>query len=123
MLKNDPSVREALSYYLLWGLRIIFFLLLVTIVWKSLEPAVWKSSFPYMDKVLHFSAYASLAFVALKSKLFKKTHLVVFVIIAIGLAVEVIQGLMGMGRSASVWDFIANTLGVLTSFWIYRRLK
>lgn len=123
MFKNILSVGQPTSPYVLWGVRAIFSILLIIIIWKSIEPITGKSAIPHMDKILHFGAYAALCFVALSAKLLKEQKVIVGVVILIGLSMEVLQGLMGMGRSASVGDFIANTLGALTSYWIYRRLK
>jgi VanZ family protein len=123
MFKNTFFARQPFSPYVLWGFRVIFVFLLILIIWKSIEAPGGKASIPHMDKFLHFGAYATLCFVALNSKFAKEERIVVGAVILIGLSMEALQGMMGLGRSASIWDVVANTLGALSSFWVYRRLQ
>ena len=123
MFKTSPTPRQAIAPYFVWAMRVLFLLLLVIIIWKSIEPPQGRQSIPNMDKVLHFGAYAVLCFVAIQAKLIKSDVVILSVVIAIGILMEIMQGLMGFGRTASVADLVANTSGALLSFWICRRLK
>jgi VanZ family protein len=66
------------------------------------------------DKVLHFLGYCALAMwfagVARRSR-----YVVVgLMLITLGGALELGQGMMGVGRQADWWDFLANSLGIAT---------
>lgn len=114
---NNKSV----SVFSLWGMRSLFIMTLCLIIWKSVEATGPSRSIPHLDKVLHFGAYAILCFIALKSRLFKNAILAVMFVIAVGLLMETFQGVMGIGRTASLADFIANSCGAIVSFLIWRR--
>jgi VanZ family protein len=70
------------------------------------EPHFW-------DKALHFTAYfvlSALAVAALRAK--SKALLAMLGLIAMGGALELLQGMIG--RDMSAYDELANTLGVLS---------
>lgn len=81
------------------------------IVWASLRPAGTGGAIPHMDKVLHLSVYAllSLALALAWPKLPK--FWIFWSCLVFGLVLELGQGLMGSGRTASFWDAAANSLG------------
>jgi len=68
------------------------------------EPMIW-------DKALHLGAYFILA--ALVSLSLKNANrlLALFALVVMGAVLEVVQGLIG--RDASLYDELANTLGVV----------
>ena len=71
----------------------------------------------HADKVMHFAAYglfAVLGFIASKTK--KVFFNMCVAIIAYGGLLEVAQ-FYTVGREMSVYDFIANSLGVLAGAW------
>ena len=80
-------------------------------------PNIW-------DKAVHFTAYfilAWLAVTALKARL--QSAWVILGLIAMGGALEIVQGLIG--RDCSIYDEIANTLGIFAGgavAWIIVRL-
>lgn len=65
------------------------------------------------DKVEHFTAYCGLAlwFTGLYPR--ARYWQVVAGLLALGLAVEIAQGTMQLGRSADAFDMLANAVGVL----------
>jgi VanZ family protein len=70
------------------------------------EPHFW-------DKALHFTAYfvlSALAVAALRAR--SKALLAMLGLIAMGGALEILQGMIG--RDMSAYDELANTLGVLS---------
>jgi VanZ family protein len=69
------------------------------------------------DKALHFTAYfvlASLATLALRSG--RKVLLAVLALVAMGGALEIIQGFIG--RDADIMDELANTLGACGGYLV-----
>jgi VanZ family protein len=89
--------------------------LVAAIVYSSLAPD-FELPVPTpdgFDKVEHFTAYCGLAlwFTGLYPR--ARYWQVVTGLLALGLAVEIAQGTMQLGRSADVLDMLANAVGVL----------
>ena len=69
----------------------------------------------YLDKMLHFAAYAVFSILAMFiSKTKKQLVSLCIGLVLYGLVLELMQGLMPL-REASVADFIANTAGIIVS--------
>jgi VanZ family protein len=69
------------------------------------EPHIW-------DKALHFTAYFVLSALAVSALRARRTaFLAMLGLIAMGAALEIVQGLIG--RDMSAWDELANTLGII----------
>lgn len=86
--------------------------LVALIVAGTLAPPAAAPAFTISDKLLHFGGYLLLAlwFAGLVERY---RYLAVGVaLIALGGGLEVLQALMGYGRTADWWDLSANTLGV-----------
>jgi len=64
------------------------------------------------DKLNHFIAYGVLSFGAVVGRHRLAVLWVIVLVIGFGLALEVLQGIMPFGRSASWLDALANTGGV-----------
>lgn len=81
------------------------------------EPMVW-------DKAVHFTAYFILASLAVTAFKARRTGLWAMLgLIALGGALEIVQGMIG--RDCSIYDALANALGVLAGglvAWIVVRL-
>ena len=106
--KFQRPVRDVLHFIFLNA----FFITLFAIVMASLSPPnAIKPYIRYSDKVLHFSAYFGISFLALGA--FPKTHLVLifFGLSLAGASVEILQVSMGLGRTASLGDIAANCMG------------
>lgn len=114
---------QFMSRFILWSVRGIFLGGLCLIIWKSLETTSSTQIIVHFDKFLHFGAYAVLCFAALLARLFKRPIMAVLLVIAIGLSLEILQGVMGIGRTASFADFAANSCGAIMSFLVWRRFK
>lgn len=81
------------------------------IVWASLRPAGTGGAIPHVDKVLHLAVYALLAGgMALAWPKLSKFR-IFWGCVIFGFALEIAQGTMGSGRTASLWDGAANSLG------------
>jgi VanZ family protein len=77
--------------------------------------------FAHMDKVVHFSMYATLTFVFMWENYVRhKYHLLVnrlfmitSIVLLMGIALEFIQAYFTNTRSGSIWDGLANILGFI----------
>ncbi len=73
---------------------------------------------PYFDKVLHFSAYAGLAFLlaaafTMRLSMSARRYVAIFVGLSLyGALDELIQAIPGLGRQADVMDWLADLSGV-----------
>jgi VanZ family protein len=92
--------------------------ILAWLFWPALALVIWGElrshgeNLEVWDKLLHFTAYFGLALIATVALRANRLTLWVLAgLIALGGALEVIQGLVG--RDADIHDEIANTLGVL----------
>jgi VanZ family protein len=87
----------------------------------SIQPVGAGGSIPHLDKVLHALAYAILTGFALFA-LPRQTLLVIFLVISTyGAGLEVVQGLFTIGRTASVFDAMANAIGtlIMLALWVF----
>ena len=90
----------------------------VFIVWASLRSSGTGGAIPHFDKVLHLLVYAVLACAVLlawpnlsKMKVF--LHCAAF-----GGVMELAQGFTGIGRTVSLMDGLANSLGAALGVYI-----
>ncbi|MCF6247579.1 MAG: VanZ family protein [Desulfobacula sp.] len=112
--------------------RVIFYrlpvvALCIAIFWQSSFPGMLKQPlFLHDDKVIHFLAYALLAFLTARSLVAEKPDISLFKIrmIAIiftsfyGLSDEIHQAFVP-SRDASIGDFLADSLGSLLGTYLY----
>jgi len=107
---------------------IISLALTVVIIYLSLSPnagAIMPAS--VSDKVLHAFAYTVLAlswFYAIK-KAHDNTRVKIVIAISIfifGIIIEVLQEWLAQGRMMDFKDVIANTIGILVAFSIFKYL-
>ncbi len=94
--------------------RFVFLFLLLFISYASVTPTEGGASVPYIDKLLHFSAFLILTlFMDLSIKnplLFNKIAIIFLILYAF--LIELVQYFLPY-RSAEVFDFISDLLGVL----------
>jgi VanZ family protein len=88
--------------------------IIAVIVYASLVPAISLPLPGYSDKAEHFVAYCGLA--VWFTGLYPRTRYwrVVAALLALGLGLEIAQGVMRLGRSAELLDMAANAAGVGT---------
>jgi len=86
--------------------------LVAVIVYASLKPDIALPVLGDFDKAEHFAAYCGLAvwFTGLYPR--ARYWKVVAVLLALGLGLEIAQGVMQLGRSAELLDMVANAAGV-----------
>ena len=85
------------------------------VIYESLIAASSSPAMNHFDKIVHFAAYFALVVLGLCA--FPKAHMgwIVGAMIVLGTGLEAAQGLMGLGRSASLGDLIANAIGACTA--------
>lgn len=76
------------------------------------------------DKLGHFGVYLVLALLINRSllslKVRKKQAILIYLIVLLSAALDEYHQLMIPGRAVSVWDFLANSAGLLIGFGILR---
>lgn len=88
------------------------------VIWASLRPAGTGGAIPHLDKVLHLLVYAFLACgVALAWPKLSKMK-VFWGCVVFGGLMELAQGVIGVGRTASIMDGLANSLGAALGVYI-----
>ncbi len=115
-------------YLIVWTLII----LLLTILPGGYFPKV--PSFMDLfspDKLVHFFIFGFLTILAImafgRQYSFQflrsyKTLIALIYSISLGAITELLQGLMNWGRQASIYDFIANTIGCFIGILIYNKV-
>lgn len=97
---------HAFGWYLLGGL------LTLAVIVSSLVPAYDLPNVSVDDKVEHIVAYLSLA-VWFGGLLARPSYVrIALWLLVLGGGIEIAQGLMGLGRTADVRDFLADGVGV-----------
>jgi VanZ family protein len=79
---------------------------------SCLEPARYVPDFHVSDKLEHAGAYFGMTF-WFGGLVHRRRYLILaFWMLAFGAGIEVAQGLMRLGRTADVWDFAADAVGI-----------
>lgn len=102
-----------------WAAAAAFAGLLLLVLWGSLTPQPPSAPGRISDKIQHFSAYFALAGLA-GLALSRRPRLVAVGLIGFGIAVEIGQALMALGRQGTVFDALANALGVAAALLLPR---
>ncbi|MDN3607116.1 VanZ family protein [Kaistella yonginensis] len=96
------------------------------LTYMLLKPGVENLEYPFMfegiDKILHLSIFALLGFTFLAA--FPKIKFPTFIQIMIiyGLLTEILQDEMHLGRSLEGLDLVADIIGVLIGYIIFKKL-
>lgn len=112
-IKKIVSNIQPISHYLFWALICITTALLLM---EHSGPAI---GFPHMDKIVHviifftLTAVGYLAYPAAGSKLY-------FGLMIYGILTEVLQGVLTVTRYASVYDWLADTLGIFLCLFLIK---
>lgn len=102
--------RPVKGYWILL-FKIIFSVATAIVIYESLIPSDATSVPSHFDKVAHFGAYFTLVCLAALAFPKAKLWIIAGLMICLGTVLEGAQGLMNLGRSASIGDLIANSLG------------
>lgn len=87
-------------------------LLVLLVIWGSLQPNVPSPALSNFDKFEHFGTYTVLALWFTGFSRRSRYWVVALALVALGLAMEIAQFLMHAGRAAEALDIAANTAGV-----------
>ena len=85
-------------------------------------------SIPFLDKIVHFSMYASFGFVALlecrcKGQCIRFHLLLLMVIFIMSAIIEVLQATVVSTRAAEWFDLFANFTGLLAGYIAFRVIR
>jgi len=107
-------------------LQLGFWLTLTLVVALSLRPNPGNVlGIHNIDKAEHFAAYFALSFLVgtgWSIKTMRPLWIALIVLIALGGAIELIQGLPLIGRTASWFDLLADAIGALFGLMISKTL-
>ncbi|MEC5158062.1 VanZ family protein [Chryseobacterium sp. MP_3.2] len=96
------------------------------LTYMLLRPGVENVEFPFMfsgiDKVLHISIFAWLAFCFVAAYPKVKFLTFIYIMLIYSLITELLQDIMGLGRSLETLDLVADTVGILIGYLIFKRL-
>jgi VanZ family protein len=91
------------------------FVLAAVVIVTSLMPSS-SASAAIGDKLAHFVAYAALTFWFAGILERERYPVLALLLLALGVAIELAQYQMGLGRTAEWPDIAANSLGIVTAF-------
>lgn len=105
------NINTLLPKRLLNPLRLFVILFCIFILWASLRSSAGGIDIPHFDKAMHLGVYGVLAFCV--NFAWPRFHKIItwFSCILYGGLLELAQGTLTIGRTASFWDFVANATG------------
>lgn len=86
------------------------------------QESLWIN-FDHMDKVVHFIAFALLGFCYAFAFPKQRWWIFLGVMTAYALLTEVLQEIMALGRTMDTLDFLADILGVILGYFLYKKLS
>ena len=104
--------------------RLVFLLLVLFISYAAVTPVEGGASVPYIDKLLHFVAFLILTFfmdLSIKKPLLLSKAALIFLFLCAFL-IELVQYFLSY-RSAEVFDFISDLLGILVYLYFAPKIK
>ncbi|MGR2767750.1 VanZ family protein [Photobacterium ganghwense] len=127
MMTFTPFQRNNLAWF--GAVASTLFIAYISLVPAQNEPEfadLQQYGILFLDKILHLIAYGGLTFLFLcTSQLRRYPRATCLALILYGSLLELTQGLLPLGREFSLFDALANVLGVLIigSAFIYRQKK
>ncbi|MEN8201735.1 MAG: VanZ family protein [Bacteroidota bacterium] len=119
-----------LSYVFRYKFTILLAILIVllSLVPSSSIPSSRIFNIPYLDKLIHFSMYASIGFVALmesrcRQKCLLPHSVLILAIFAMSAMIEILQATVVATRAAEWFDLLANFSGLIAGYVAYRILR
>lgn len=99
------------SLFVLWAAAVAY----ASLKAPSLNPPSFFLDFKNSDKLVHFIMYFGFCFWLFYSNLgwSRKRRYIISLLISVlyGIAMEIMQEIMAIGRSMDIWDAAANTVG------------
>jgi len=96
---------------------ILGWLLVLSVIFLSVNPNPPELTLNQSDKIGHFAAYATL--MGWWHQIDRNAYRLALLFVLLGLTLEILQSLIGM-RQADIFDMAANTLGVGIG-WFFAR--
>ncbi len=97
------------------------------LTYMLLKPGVENLEYPFMfdgiDKLLHLCIFALLGCLFMAT--FPKIRFYWFmpIMFGYGLLTEILQDQMGLGRSFEVLDLVADTIGVIIGYFVFKKIN
>ena len=98
--------------------RICFYAAVVAALAVSLAPTAQSSALAVNDKVEHFAGFLLLTWLGIGAFGRRRVLTLSLALLAFGAAIEILQMLPFIGRDGELFDWIADTFGVLTAWAI-----
>ena len=126
--KHEPSYFRPRRRLWVWGFRILLGLALIIMTFEALIPSIPSDAPLYFDKILHFGAFSVLTGLTLFAIPLRKLAFIFAWLTVYGGMIELGQGFMNLGRTASLLDFMANIAGIcfvlgLWAVWVRYRQR
>ncbi len=119
-----------LSYMFRYKFTILLAIVIVllSLVPSSTMPPSRLFNIPYIDKLVHFSMYASIGFVALmecicRDKCYLQHFLLILFLFLMSAIIEVLQATVIATRAAEWFDLFANFSGLVAGYVAFRILR
>jgi VanZ family protein len=106
----SPVLRPELRYRRLWFCVGVVLAAAITVV--CLLPSSDLPNFHLWDKLEHALSWVALAFWFGSVVVRRDIFWVGLALVALGGAIELLQGWMGLGRSADIMDLLADSVGI-----------
>lgn len=126
VIKRLPAKKGSLYSKLLFGVYTVFLLLATLMPMEVISSGgkgwISKISFDNGDKVVHATLFFIFTFLLFLSELIRNPRKLIGFSILIGLAIEILQHISGLGRTFDWFDVLANSIGVLFAYLLISKL-
>lgn len=107
--------------------RIVLPIYWAILTYMLLKPGVENQEYWFMfsgiDKILHLSIFAFLGF-SYKTAFPKTTFSIyIYIMLIYAFLTEILQDEMQLGRSMENLDILADTIGVLIGYYVFKKIK
>jgi len=109
-------------------IRILFIFYSVFLTFFLLKPGS-ENSFQFLrayhntDKIAHFTFFFILALISFFNFSKNKIISIFLGLLFYAILTEVMQGLMNLGRSADFFDFIADSVGIILGYFVFKYIN
>ncbi|WP_163718453.1 VanZ family protein [Mangrovibacterium lignilyticum] len=123
MVENNfiPGIR---NYRLGQGFTLFWTFLIFVLCLMPATDLPKAEGIPNLDKIVHFTLYFVLTLSAFTTLKLMKTRINTILILSgffsLGLLIEILQFILPFNRSFSVYDLIANSIGFISGWIVYR---
>lgn len=121
--KNTRPALDKISRIFKKILPIYWAFLSYMLLKPGIETGGYWFIFQGIDKLVHISTFVMLGFCFMTA--FPKTRFIIFlqIMMCYTFLTEILQDEMGLGRSLEVWDAVADTIGVLIGYLLFRKTR